>query len=707
MTQSISQHLGLNSYGVQWSRITGDANASIRNGYMFDVSANATLTLPANPLEGDSVGFADYKDLATTYTLKIGANGKNIMGSSDDLTISVNGLSGVLTYSDAARGWIFTTIVYNSGKNVLASSISVDTTNFDNNLSSADDTLQKALETLDDSLTYNPTIDTVSDHTARLALAELDIGFRCTQDDLAGVVWEYVGPLESEDSSWNGYRITNEDGELVGKIIVRTGTNSELTGQLLDAGEPGYATDTGKFAVGDGTTLWENLIDFAGWVDRTSIVSASMVIAPFAHISTNSKHYRSIQFISTKNGAVDGFYVKTTTGYARITNFDTTQEANAGAGTPASFIYLEGGVPGTGYDNVLPKFYVIDPTDVSGSLSGDITYLWVKTGLDITSSPPAVRSSNITALNVAGLPELTSLLCYGNYLTLLDVAGCTSLSTLRCHSNSLTSLDVAGLTSLSTLECYSNRLTSLDVSGCTSLASLHCGGNSLTSLDLTGLTSLSTLRCDNNSLTSLDVSGLTSLSSLNCGGNSLTSLDLTGLTSLSTLACGGDSSLTSLDVSGCTSLASLSCYNNSNLTQLVIPDLHTLYYIDTHESGITSLDLSNSSGQPLIFLELYDGALETLDISNACNPSATLLRCQNNNLTSIRAVGLRAVYMPWWYYAAADLSNNQLSAEALDQFYTDLAVDATGTGIIDVSGNPGVTGHDPSIATAKGYTVLT
>jgi hypothetical protein len=622
MTQSISQHLGLNSYGVQWSRITGDANASIRNGYMFDVSANATLTLPANPLEGDSVGFADYKDLATTYTLKIGANGKNIMGSSDDLTISVNGLSGVLTYSDAARGWIFTTIVYNSGKNVLASSISVDTTNFDNNLSSADDTLQKALETLDDSLTYNPTIDTVSDHTARLALAELDIGFRCTQDDLAGVVWEYVGPLESEDSSWNGYRITNEDGELVGKIIVRTGTNSELTGQLLDAGEPGYATDTGKFAVGDGTTLWENLIDFAGWVDRTSIVSASMVIAPFAHISTNSKHYRSIQFISTKNGAVDGFYVKTTTGYARITNFDTTQEANAGAGTPASFIYLEGGVPGTGYDNVLPKFYVIDPTDVSGSLSGDITYLWVKTGLDITSSPPAVRSSNITALNVAGLPELTSLLCYGNYLTLLDVAGCTSLSTLRCHSNSLTSLDVAGLTSLSTLECYSNRLTSLDVSGCTSLASL-------------------------------------------------------------------------------------SCYNNSNLTQLVIPDLHTLYYIDTHESGITSLDLSNSSGQPLIFLELYDGALETLDISNACNPSATLLRCQNNNLTSIRAVGLRAVYMPWWYYAAADLSNNQLSAEALDQFYTDLAVDATGTGIIDVSGNPGVTGHDPSIATAKGYTVLT
>jgi hypothetical protein len=665
MTQSISQHLGLNSYGVQWSRITGDANASIRNGYMFDVSANATLTLPANPLEGDSVGFADYKDLATTYTLKIGANGKNIMGSSDDLTISVNGLSGVLTYSDAARGWIFTTIVYNSGKNVLASSISVDTTNFDNNLSSADDTLQKALETLDDSLTYNPTIDTVSDHTARLALAELDIGFRCTQDDLAGVVWEYVGPLESEDSSWNGYRITNEDGELVGKIIVRTGTNSELTGQLLDAGEPGYATDTGKFAVGDGTTLWENLIDFAGWVDRTSIVSASMVIAPFAHISTNSKHYRSIQFISTKNGAVDGFYVKTTTGYARITNFDTTQEANAGAGTPASFIYLEGGVPGTGYDNVLPKFYVIDPTDVSGSLSGDITYLNVKTGWDFTPSPREVRSSNITALNVAGLPELTSLLCYGNYLTLLDVAGCTSLSTLRCHSNSLTSLDVAGLTSLSTLECYSNRLTSLDVSGCTSLASLHCGGNSLTSLDLTGLTSLSTL------------------------------------------ACGGDSSLTSLDVSGCTSLASLSCYNNSNLTQLVIPDLHTLYYIDTHESGITSLDLSNSSGQPLIFLELYDGALETLDISNACNPSATLLRCQNNNLTSIRAVGLRAVYMPWWYYAAADLSNNQLSAEALDQFYTDLAVDATGTGIIDVSGNPGVTGHDPSIATAKGYTVLT
>jgi hypothetical protein len=49
------------------------------------------------------------------------------------------------------------------------------------------------------------------------------------------------------------------------------------------------------------------------------------------------------------------------------------------------------------------------------------------------------------------------------------------------------------------------------------------------------------------------------------------------------------------------------------------------------------------------------------------------------------------------------ISDNLLSAEALDQFYTDL--DA-GTGSLLVDGNPGIDADDPTIATAKGYTVF-
>lgn len=49
------------------------------------------------------------------------------------------------------------------------------------------------------------------------------------------------------------------------------------------------------------------------------------------------------------------------------------------------------------------------------------------------------------------------------------------------------------------------------------------------------------------------------------------------------------------------------------------------------------------------------------------------------------------------------ISNNNLSAEALDQFYTDLD---SGTGSLFVQGNPGIDADDPTIATAKGYTVF-
>jgi hypothetical protein len=51
----------------------------------------------------------------------------------------------------------------------------------------------------------------------------------------------------------------------------------------------------------------------------------------------------------------------------------------------------------------------------------------------------------------------------------------------------------------------------------------------------------------------------------------------------------------------------------------------------------------------------------------------------------------------------AILSGNLLSASALDEFYTDLD---SGGGDIFVSGNPGIDADDPTIATAKGYTVF-
>ena len=53
-----------------------------------------------------------------------------------------------------------------------------------------------------------------------------------------------------------------------------------------------------------------------------------------------------------------------------------------------------------------------------------------------------------------------------------------------------------------------------------------------------------------------------------------------------------------------------------------------------------------------------------------------------------------------------DVSNNNLTADAIDDFFTSLGA-ASGSQTIDVSGNPGAATCDTSIATGKGYTVIT
>jgi hypothetical protein len=97
----------------------------------------------------------------------------------------------------------------------------------------------------------------------------------------------------------------------------------------------------------------------------------------------------------------------------------------------------------------------------------------------------------------------------------------------------------------------------------------------------------------------------------------------------------------------------------------------------------------------------------------------------DNSLTQVRSEGVTLVssggaltggyynyYWGYWWWGPyfspivaenGIISDNLLSAEALDQFYTDLD---NGTGFLFVSGNLGIDTDDPTIATAKGYTVI-
>jgi len=67
----------------------------------------------------------------------------------------------------------------------------------------------------------------------------------------------------------------------------------------------------------------------------------------------------------------------------------------------------------------------------------------------------------------------------------------------------------------------------------------------------------------------------------------------------------------------------------------------------------------------------------------------------NNLLTALSAVGFGAMDQ-------INLADNDLDGPALDALYTSLTA---GTGVIVITGNPGIGTDTPTIATAKGYTV--
>lgn len=139
--------------------------------------------------------------------------------------------------------------------------------------------------------------------------------------------------------------------------------------------------------------------------------------------------------------------------------------------------------------------------------------------------------------------------------------------------------------------------------------------------------------------------------------------------------------------------------------------------VDVYDSGDPFSKAA--AGNPRVF-EVYpsdvsgdpSGDFEGFDVSGN---DLTKLRADNVTLASsggAQTGGQQALWGPGWWWGPffsptiaqnGKLENNLLNTASLDQFYTDLD---SGTGSLFVAGNPGIDADDPTIATAKGYTVF-
>ena len=99
------------SGGTSWQAVkTSTFTAVAGEGYFVNTTSGVvTMNLPAGTL-GQEIAFVDYAGTFDSNTFTISANGsEKILGSTADLTVSVERAANTLVYTDGTQGWLLKT----------------------------------------------------------------------------------------------------------------------------------------------------------------------------------------------------------------------------------------------------------------------------------------------------------------------------------------------------------------------------------------------------------------------------------------------------------------------------------------------------------------------------------------------------------------------------------------------------------------------
>lgn len=206
------------------------------------------------------------------------------------------------------------------------------------------------------------------------------------------------------------------------------------------------------------------------------------------------------------------------------------------------------------------------------------------------------------------------------------------------------------------------------------------------------------------SLTHADLTGQYSASYYGDSANKV-ALDIvlnSNITNLSVSGC----NMTALDLNGCSSLVNLSVGVNLLADYYFLDPVRTqLQNLEAGQLSTAYADLSYMTSLQKAYM--YFSTESEINIQG-CSSLVRFLAQGSSNLTDIYADGVGgamnySTYSTYSSFASGfQISNCNLSAAALDALYA--AIDY-GSGVIVVGGNPGASSDDPTIATAKGWTV--
>ena len=106
-TKVASAGLAPGAGGLAWSVQSTNFTAVAGNGYYVNTtSAAITVTLPATPSVGNSIGIVDYAGTFDTNNLIINPNGNKLEGGTANLELTGDREGVTLNYIDSTQGWL-------------------------------------------------------------------------------------------------------------------------------------------------------------------------------------------------------------------------------------------------------------------------------------------------------------------------------------------------------------------------------------------------------------------------------------------------------------------------------------------------------------------------------------------------------------------------------------------------------------------------
>jgi surface protein len=305
------------------------------------------------------------------------------------------------------------------------------------------------------------------------------------------------------------------------------------------------------------------------------------------------------------------------------------------------------------------------------------------------TSVPSFNTANVTTMAsmFSGCFSLTSV-------PLFNTANVTTMASMFFNCRALTSVplfNTANVTAMGSMFSGCVSLTTVplfNTASVTIMSSMFNGCSALTSVpsfNTANVTAMDVMFSSCFSLTSVplfNTANVTNMGSMfaNCG--TLTSVPLFNTASVTAM---------NAMFSGCSALTSVPSFNTASVT-----NMSSMF---GNCFALTSVPLFNTANvTSMSFMFLSCSALTSVPalVTTAVTPSANFNSVFGtcNSLARIEAKDFLFTF---------SVANCKLSAVALDEIYTNLPT-ATGQ-TITVSGNYGIAGDDPTIATAKGWTV--